>query len=118
MVNLVAHTDDFSSIRNENGEYVLNYPIEYTYFVAILHSITDQQPYVLFNELSEYSNIFDALVLFDYVGVDSFPLTLLKDTSLVLSNRKLVENNEKYIVYRKANLLESEKNSCRVCSRS
>ena len=48
---LIAYKDDFLSIENENGAYVLNPPICYTWFKSILHSIISEEPYVLFNEL-------------------------------------------------------------------
>ncbi|CAF1524015.1 unnamed protein product, partial [Rotaria sp. Silwood1] len=50
---LVAHKNDFSSIENENGEYVLSSRIRYTWFTAILRSITTEQPSALFTELPE-----------------------------------------------------------------
>ncbi|CAF4383234.1 unnamed protein product [Rotaria magnacalcarata] len=84
--NIVAHKDDFLSSQNENGEYVLSHPIEYNWYMAIFHSITSRQPYTLFNELAEVNNILDVLQLFDYLGIDPFPLPLLKGRFLALSN--------------------------------
>ncbi|CAF5041557.1 unnamed protein product, partial [Rotaria sp. Silwood1] len=107
LFNLVAHKDDFSSAQNKNGEYVLNHPIEYTWFMAIFRSITSQQPYILFNELPEDDNILDALQLFDYLGIDSFPLPLLKGRSLELSNQIEINNDKKRIEYHKANISEA-----------
>ena len=48
---LIAHNDNFLSIQNENGEYLLNDPIEYPSLVAILHSIDSNNPSILLNEL-------------------------------------------------------------------
>jgi hypothetical protein len=75
---LVAHKDDFSSIQNENDEFVLNNPIEYSWFMSILRSIISKNPYILFNELSEHDNKLDTLQLFDYLGIDSFLPPLIK----------------------------------------
>ncbi|CAF0947342.1 unnamed protein product [Adineta ricciae] len=49
---LVEHKNDFLSIQNGNGEYVLHEPLEYSSFVAILRAITSQNPYKLLDELS------------------------------------------------------------------
>jgi len=40
----------------------------------------------LFDELAEDENILDVLQLFDYLGINSFPLPLLKTEDLVLLN--------------------------------
>ncbi|CAF4053371.1 unnamed protein product, partial [Rotaria sordida] len=75
---IVAHKHDFLSTRNENGEYLLNSPIQYTWFMAVLHSIILGQSYTLFTELPERENILGTLQLFDYLGLNSFDLPLLK----------------------------------------
>ncbi|CAF3555590.1 unnamed protein product [Rotaria socialis] len=105
--NIVTHKDDLLSPQNENGEYVLSHPIEYNWYMAIFHSIISRQPYTLFNELAEANNILDALQLFDYLGIDPFPLPLLKGRSLVLSNPVKVKNDEERILYQKANISEA-----------
>ncbi|CAF3910363.1 unnamed protein product [Rotaria sp. Silwood1] len=107
LFNLVAHKDNFSLVQNENSEYVLNYPIEYKWFIPILHSIISQHPYTLLNELEEDNNIFDILQLYDYLGIDSFLLPNLKDKSLVLSNSITNNDSKKNIVYHKANISEA-----------
>ncbi|CAF2692412.1 unnamed protein product [Rotaria sp. Silwood2] len=107
LFNLVTHKDDFLLVQNENGEYVLSHPIEYNWFMSIFRSITSEQPYILFNELSEENNILDTLELFDYLGIDLFPLPLLKYKSLVLSNPIKTDNDKKRIVYHKANISET-----------
>ncbi|CAF2115391.1 unnamed protein product [Rotaria magnacalcarata] len=104
---LVAHKDDFLSILNENGEYVLSSPIRYTWFMAILHSLTSQNPCTLFNELPEGDNVLDTLQLFDYLCITSFPLPLLKHESLVRSNLIITEDKTKRVEYHTANLLEA-----------
>ncbi|CAF3719792.1 unnamed protein product [Rotaria socialis] len=104
---LIAHKDDFLSIQNESGEFVLSSPIHYTWFMAILHSLTSQNPYTLFNELSEGDNVLDTLQLFDYLGITSFPLPLLKHESLVRSNLIITEDTTKRVEYHKANILEA-----------
>jgi hypothetical protein len=104
---LVAHKDDMSSIQNENGEYVLNPPIHYNWFMPILHSITSKNPYTLFNELPEDNNILDTLQLFDYLSINSFPLPLLKDEILMRSNSTNAEDSKTSIKYHKANLSEA-----------
>jgi hypothetical protein len=90
---LIAHKNDFLSIENENGEYVLNEPIEYSSFMSIIRSIPSQNPYKLFDELPEEENVFDTLQLFDYLGLSSFPLPLVRCTNLVRS--KSVKNDKK-----------------------
>ncbi|CAF1083929.1 unnamed protein product [Rotaria sp. Silwood1] len=104
----VEHKNDFSSHQNENGEFVLNDFIEFTCFMAILRSVISRQPYRLFSELSENYNICDALQLFDYLNIDPFPLPILKDRSLVLTNAIKVHNDEKIIKFHKATLLEAQ----------
>ncbi|CAF1279835.1 unnamed protein product [Rotaria sordida] len=105
---IVAHKHDFLSTRNENGEYLLNSPIQYTWFMAVLHSIILGQSYTLFTELPERENILGTLQLFDYLGLNSFDLPLLKGKKLVLSNPSDNNNNEKRSVgYYKANLMEA-----------
>ncbi|CAF1258309.1 unnamed protein product [Rotaria sp. Silwood1] len=97
LFNLVAHKDDFLLVQNENGEYVLRHPIEYNWFMPILCSITSEQSYTLFSELVEDDNVLDALQLFDYLGIDPFPLPLLKDKSLVLSNPIKIDDDKKQV---------------------
>ena len=103
----VAHKDDFLSIQNENGEYVLNHPIEYTWFISILRSVTSEQPYTLFNELPENDNILDVLQLFDYLGIKPFSLPFLRDEHLVRTNPINFEDEQQRLEYRKANLSEA-----------
>jgi hypothetical protein len=104
---LVEHKEDFLSSQNENGEFVLNPPIHYTWFLAIFHSIISEQPYSLFTELPEDENILDTLQLFDYLGVNSFSSPLLKEKYLVLSNPTKNDNEKRRIEYYRANLSEA-----------
>jgi hypothetical protein len=83
---LVAHDDDFISIRNENDEYVLDSSIHYNCIISILLSIRSKQPYTLFTELPEHDNMLVTLQLFDYLGVNPFPSPLLRGQQLVLLN--------------------------------
>ena len=108
LFNLVAHKDNFLPVQNENNEYVLNSPIHYSSFMAILHSITAEQPYVLFNELPEQENILYTLQLFDYFGIDSFSLPLLKYGCLTRLNSTNTESEKEYIKYHRANILEAQ----------
>jgi hypothetical protein len=103
---LVTHKDDFLSTQNSNGEYLLNPPIHYVWLMAILYSITSEQAYSLFNELPEDDDILCTLQLFDYVGVNSFDPPLLQETYLILSS-PTNSNEEKYIRYHRANVLEA-----------
>ena len=48
---LLSHKDDFSSIENDNGEYILNPLIEYSSFTSILRSVRSNNPYKLFDQL-------------------------------------------------------------------
>jgi hypothetical protein len=85
----------------------LNDPIKYTLFMAILLSITFEQPYTLFDKLPEDDDLFDALQLMDYLGIKPFPLPLLKHQSLCLSKSTKINDDGKYIKYHKANLFEA-----------
>ncbi|CAF1440735.1 unnamed protein product [Rotaria magnacalcarata] len=75
---LVANEDEHSSIENFIREYILKPPIYYSPFMAILHTITSDQPYNLFNKLDEDENILDILQLFNYLDVNSFPCPLIE----------------------------------------
>jgi hypothetical protein len=103
---LVTHKNDFLLAQNKNGEWVLRDPIQYISFMVILHSVTSENPYILFNELPEDSNILDTLQLFDYLNINAFPLPLLKNKELVRSNPTNIVNQEKRINYHKAKLTE------------
>ena len=37
---LVAHNNDFESVQNEDGQYILNSRIRYNWFMPILHAAT------------------------------------------------------------------------------
>jgi hypothetical protein len=102
--SLVAHKDDFLSVQNENGEYILHPPIHYTWFMAILPSIISKQPYTLITELPEHENILGTLQLFDYLGLGSFPFPLFKEKHLILSNDT---GNDTCVEYHRANLVET-----------
>ena len=86
----MTHKNDFTSIENENGEYVLNEPMEYFSFMSILRSISSRNPYRLLDELPEDEDVFHTIQLFDYLSLPSFPLPLLRCTNLVRS--KSVKN--------------------------
>jgi hypothetical protein len=107
LFNLVSHKDDFLSVQNENDEYVLNYPIEYTSFIPILRSITSEQPYTLINEISEDDNVLDTLQLFDYFCINPFPLPLLENEDLLLSNPINNDNDKKRVEFREAIISEA-----------
>jgi hypothetical protein len=104
---LLIHKDDFSSIKNSNGEYVLNPPIDYISFMIILCSLISKRSYVLFNELPEDENIMDTLQLFDYLGIKSFPLPFLNNESLVQTNPLNTESEKGCVMYHKATLSEA-----------
>ncbi|CAF4065985.1 unnamed protein product [Rotaria sp. Silwood1] len=104
---LVAHTDDFSTAKNNNDEYVLKYPIRYCWFMAIYRSIITEQPSALFTELSQEANVFGMLQLYDYLCINPLPVPLLKEKKLARSNSINTNNENKYIKYRRANLSEA-----------
>jgi hypothetical protein len=108
---LVAHKDDFSSIQNDQDEYVLHPPIHYNWFMAIFHSIITEQPYTLFTELPEDDNILDVLQLLDYLGINSFSSPLLKEPNIIVSKRASNEDERKRIVYERANSLSEARNT-------
>ena len=102
---LIVHKNDFVSIENENGEYVLNPPLEYHSLRHILRSISSNNPYELFDQLPEDENVFIILQLFDYLSLQSFALPLLKDTNLIRSNPD--QNEDKRVKYHRATLSEA-----------
>ena len=104
---LLSHKDHFLSIENENGEYVLNHPIRYRWFIPILRSITSEQPYILFNELPEDENILDTLQLFDYLGIKSFDPPLLKGHDSLLTNPSNDTDGKMCLEYHRASLSEA-----------
>ena len=110
---LVANKNNFLSSQNENEEYVLNYPIKYSLFVAILNSITTEQPYALINELPKDEDLLDALRLCDYLGIKPFPLPLLKNEHLILSNPVNIEETDKCLEYHQANLSEARQTAAK-----
>ena len=103
---LMLHKDDFVSIANQNGEYDLNLPIEYHSLTAIVRSITSNNPYKLFDELPEDENVFNTLRLFDYLGLQPFPLPLLKEANSIRSKSIQNEGPNKRIRYHEANVSE------------
>ncbi|CAF4154809.1 unnamed protein product, partial [Rotaria sordida] len=104
---LVAHKDDFLSSQNESGEYVLSSRIRYTWFIAILRSITTEHPSVLFTELSQDVNVLGMLRLHDYLCVNPLSVPLLKDVHLARSNSINTENANECAEYRRASPLEA-----------
>jgi hypothetical protein len=74
--------------------------------VTILRSITSQNPYKLFDELPEDENVFDTLQLFDYLGLQSFPLPLLRTIYLVRSKSINNEVKNQQVQYHQANVSE------------
>lgn len=102
---LVANKKKFLVNRNKKDEYVLNPPIYYICFVAILLFIKLKQLYIWFTELPEDGNLLDTLQLLDFLVVQSFaPPRLKTKRHLVLSNPI---NEEQRIVYHPANLSEA-----------
>ena len=108
---LVAHKDDFLSMKNDQNEYVLRHPIHYNEFMAILHSITIEQPYALFTSLPEDDNILDVLQLIDYLGINSFSCPLLKEPNIVLSNPPHREKDKKHIEYHRVKNISEARNT-------
>ncbi len=77
--------------------------------MAILRSITCRNPYKLLDELPSDENILDVLQLFDYLGVQSFSLPILRNQRLV---RKKPDNDD-YLIhsieYHRATLPEARR---------
>ena len=101
---LIAHKDHFLSIQNEKGEYLLNDPIEYPSFIAILHSINSNNPYILLDQLPENENVLNTLELVDYLGLQSYSLPILRDVNLVRTNPD--QNEDQRVKYERASLVE------------
>ena len=106
-IDLIPDSSLLVADKNENGEYVLNEPIEYSSLMAILHSLSCQNPCRLLNELPEDKNVLDTLQLYDYLSLPSFLLPFLRDAILVRSQPDEKENEEYRIEYHKANLSET-----------
>ena len=106
---LIAHKDHFLSIQNEKGEYLLNDPIEYPSFIAILHSINSNNPYILLDQLSENENVLNTLQLVDYLGLQSCSLPILKDVNLVRTNPD--QNEDQRVKYERASLVEARQSA-------
>jgi len=105
--NLIAHKDDFLSIENDNGEYVLSSNIRFNWFSVILRSITTEHPSVLFTELSQEANVLSMLKLYDYLCINPLAVPVLKDEHLVQSNSCNNENESKQVQYHRATRLEA-----------
>lgn len=107
LCRLVEHKDDFASMQNENGEFVLNDTFEYLSFEPIVNVATSRQLYNFFNDLPEKCNICNTLQLMDFLCIDPFPLPVLRDSCLTLSNPMKANNDEKHMVFRRATLSEA-----------
>ena len=104
---LVTYDDILQSCQNENGEYVLNSPIRFNYFQAILKSSKMKNYSILFDELSEEANVLGMLKLYDFLNLDPVPVPFLKNSHLLRSNRNETENNKELIKYHRATLEET-----------
>lgn len=104
---IVTHKDDFSTIQNDYGEYVLNTRIRYNWFIPILHWVTLERPSVLFTELSQDANVLSMLKLYDYLCIDPLPVPLLKCQHLARSNFIDIKDEKKSVEYHRANILEA-----------
>jgi hypothetical protein len=100
---LVTHNNDFSSIQNEDGEYVLDSRIRYNWFIPILKSATTGHPSALFTELSQEAYVCGMLQLYDYLCVNPISVPLLKDQNLVRTNSDNIDNKKFRIEYSRAN---------------
>ncbi|CAF1439750.1 unnamed protein product [Adineta steineri] len=103
---LVNHTYDFAVNKNEDDEYILEYPICYNWFMAIFQSVIKQQPSALFTELSHEANVLRVLELYDYLCIDPLPLPLLKNQNLVLTNPININDTKKHLEWHRANICE------------
>ncbi|CAF0779911.1 unnamed protein product [Adineta steineri] len=103
---LVSHTDDFSVNKNDDDEYILEYPICYNWFMVIFQSIIKEQPSALFTELTHEANVLRMLELYDYLCIDPLPLPLLKNQKLVLTNPIDVDGTNKHIEWCQADICE------------
>lgn len=100
---IITHKNDFSSIENENGEYVLNSRIRYNWFMPIFQSITMGHPSALFTELSQEANVWGMLQLYDYLCINPISVPLLKDQNLVRSNSDNIDEKKLRVEYIRAN---------------
>jgi hypothetical protein len=100
---LVTHNNDFSSIENEDGEYVLDSQIRYNWFTPIFQSATTGHPSALFTELPQDAYVWGMLQLYDYLCVNPIPVPLLKDQNLVRTNFDNIDKKKFRIEYSRAN---------------
>ena len=107
LASLVEHDDESSSIRNEKGEYVLNPPIPYSWLTAIQLSITSKQPSLLFSQLSPNKDVLGVFRLYDQLGINSMPASLLKDTHSGVSGETEADRSSRYAAYHQANQMEA-----------
>ncbi|CAF0727527.1 unnamed protein product [Adineta steineri] len=107
LFSLVSHTDDFSVNKNDDGEYILEYPICYNWFTAIFQSVIKEQPSTLFIKLALEADVLCMLELYDYLCIDPLPLPLLINQKLVLTNPIDIDDANKHIEWRRANICEA-----------
>ncbi|CAF0761309.1 unnamed protein product [Adineta steineri] len=103
----VNHRDDFSVNKNDNGEYILDNPICYDWFKSIFQSVIKEQPSALFTELTHEADVLCMLELYDYLCIEPLPLPLLKNQQLVLTNLIDIDDVNKHIQWRPANIREA-----------
>jgi hypothetical protein len=100
---LVTHNNDFSSIQNEDGEYVLDSRIRYNWFMPIFQSAMTGHPSALFTELPREAYVWGMLQLYDYLCVNPIPVPLLKDQNLVRTNSDNIDEKKFSVEYSRAN---------------
>ena len=107
LTSLVVHRNDFSSIENENGEYVLSSRIRYNWFMPIFQSIRTGHSSALFTELPQEAYVWGMLQLYDYLCLNPIPVPLLRDQHLVRLHSNDIDTKNSRIEYSRAkNLLE------------
>ncbi|CAF1627558.1 unnamed protein product [Adineta ricciae] len=107
LVALVERSQDFISNKNQNDEYILDSNIRYSWFLPIIRSVTQEQPSILFAELSLTCNVLGILQLYDYLCIKPLPLPRFEDDKLVRTHSITADENEKYVKFVRANVGET-----------
>ncbi|CAF3642572.1 unnamed protein product [Rotaria socialis] len=79
LATLVFNANNFSTKRNEQGEFILNYPFRYTYFMIVLATVINVRSSFLFSRLPRSGNLLFLLELYKFLSVYPLPVPILKN---------------------------------------
>ncbi|CAF1589127.1 unnamed protein product [Rotaria magnacalcarata] len=75
---LVSNANNFSTKRNEQGEFILKYPFRYSYFMIILATVLNVRPSFLFSRLPRSGNLLFVLELYNFLSIHPLPVPILE----------------------------------------